>query len=326
MVSKKLQVRMLCAVVVTGVGLAACTDLGPPQAGGSAGSSSSNMNQGSSGASPMTTGGTSDQTSSGGGDNSSAAGTGGSDASSAGSGSIGGDTSSGGSGTGGASAGTAGGGASAGTTGVAGSTATDPCAHTGARTRTDLTPTSGRVECATNDFGIEGDWKLNSSDPPLMTTDFTGSNVCGKGQIAQVIATATSNGAPDYGRYWGGGLAFALHTESAGAISEVYNASTNGFGGISLTISGATIPAEMRFKFKMFGSNENYCKEVKGATSGQIITLNTGDAVHNCWAPDSTSTLDVTSLENYEVQVVSQTTGNVPFDFCLTNITAIPAN
>jgi hypothetical protein len=73
----------------------------------------------------------------------------------------------------------------------------------------------------------------------------------------------------------------------------------------------------------MIGSNENYCLELKGATSGQTITLHTGDAVHNCWAPDNASTLDITMIENYEVQVVSQTTEAVPFDFCLTNITAI---
>ncbi len=324
--SKKLRVRMVCAVIVTGIGAAACTDLGPPAAAGSAGASNMTTNAGNSGTSADTSGGGTDQTSSGatGGDTSSTTGgTGGSDTSVAGGGASGATTSGG---AGGASAGTSGATSSAGTSGVGGGTVDDMCTHTGARTQTSLTPTDGRLTCATNDFGIEGDWKLNSSDPQLMTVDFTGSNVCGKGQIAQVIATATSNGAPDYGRYWGGGLAFAMHTEVAGGTSEPYDALSNGLGGISVTIAGATIPAEMRFKFKMFGSNENYCKEVMGATSGQTITLNTGDAVHNCWAPDNASTLDVTNIENYEVQVVSQTTENVPFDFCLSNITAIPAN
>ncbi len=324
MVSNKLRVQMVCAVVLTGVGLAACSDLTPIPAGGSAGTA--NMNSGSSGSSPVdNSGGSAVSTGATGGDTSTATGgTGGSDSSTAGTVSTGGDTTS--AGSGGASAGSGGSGATAGSTSTGGGTTVDMCAHTGARTQTNLTPTDGRLTCATNDFGIEGDWKLNSSDPQLMTVDFTGSNVCGKGQIAQVIATATSNGAPDYGRYWGGGLAFALHTESAGGTSEPYDATTNGLGGISATISGATIPAEMRFKFKMFGSTENYCKEVMGATSGQTITLMTGDAVHNCWAPDNTMTLDATSLENYEVQVVSQTTANVPFDFCLTNISAIAAN
>jgi hypothetical protein len=52
-------------------------------------------------------------------------------------------------------------------------------------------------------------------------------------------------------------------------------------------------------------------------------TRSTGDAVHDCWAPDNASTLDVTMIENYEVQVVSQTSMAVPFDFCLTEITAL---
>jgi hypothetical protein len=73
----------------------------------------------------------------------------------------------------------------------------------------------------------------------------------------------------------------------------------------------------------MIGVNDSFCKEVDGATSGQTIVLHTGDAVHNCWQPDNTATLDVTMLENYEVQVVSQTSGDVPFDFCLTEITAL---
>lgn len=327
MVSNKLRVRMLSAIVVAGIGVAACDQELAPQyqhPGGSAGTTS-NMDPGSSGTNPGSAGTDSVPVGGTGGDGSASGGTAGSDITAAGNAGTGGVAASGGSaGTaaGGAGAGTGGSAPVAGTTGSGGDTTVDMCAHTGARTKTDLTPTNGRLTCATNDFGIEGDWKLNSADPDLMTVDFSGSNVCGKGKIHQVIAT-TAGGAPDYGRYWGGGLAFAMHTDVPGGPSVPYNATTNGLAGISATISGATIPMEMRFKFKMFGSNENYCKEVMGATSGQSIVLHTGDAVHNCWSPDSTSTLDVTNIENYEVQVVSQTSGDISFDFCLTNITAL---
>ena len=233
-------------------------------------------------------------------------------------------------GTGGAAGGGAGGsggtsvsgGGSVSTGGGGMTSVPDACMHTGPRTLTDLTPNNGQLTCATNDFGVQGDWKLNSSDPQLMTTTFTGSMVCASGTIAQVIATATSNGQPDFGRYWGGGVAFPMN--EVGGIVSGYDAPLNGLAGISATISGSTIPAQMRFKFKMIGINDSFCIEVDGATSGQNVVLHTADAKHNCWAPDTTLTLDATMIENYEVQVVSQTSEAVPFNFCLTNITAIP--
>lgn len=321
MESLKLRARVLCAIGLGFAATVACGDLTPaPVSNGSAGSSGSDTNPdpGSSGSGTVSSAG-SDQGTSGGSDGGAGGGTsdaggtaGNSDAGVAGS-----------AGSGGTSSTDAGGTSSS--SGSGGAPVTDNCAHAGAQTRTDLTPTNGRVECTSNDFGVEGDWKLNSSDPQLMTTNFSGSMVCGNGTIAQVIATATSNGQPDFGRYWGGGLAFVMHTETPGGPALPYSAPANGLTGISATITAntGTIPAQMRFKFKMIGSNDSYCKEVDGATSGQTIALHTGDAIHNCWAPDNTSTLDATMIENYEVDIVSQTSGAVPFDFCLTQITAL---
>jgi hypothetical protein len=315
MESLKLRVRVLCAIGLGFAAATACGDLTPTPASSdaSAGSSNSQTNPdtGSSGSGTVSSAGSGQATSGGsgggGGDTSDAGGTAGSsDAGVAGSA---------------GSSSTDAGGAS-GSAGSTGSSTTDSCTHTGPQTRTDLTPTNGRVECTSNDFGVEGDWILNSSDPQLMTTNFSGSMVCGSGTIAQVVATPTSNGQPDFGRYWGGGLAFVMHTETPGGPALPYNAVANGLTGVSATITG-TIPAQMRFKFKMIGSNDSYCKEVDGATSGQTIALHTGDAVHDCWAPDNTSTLDATMIENYEVDVVSQTTEAVPFNFCLTQITAL---
>lgn len=319
MESLKLRVRVLCAISLAVAAAAACGDLTPTpvSSNASAGSSSSETNPdpGSSGSGTTSSAGSDQGTSggSGGGDTPDAGGTAGSsDAGVAGSAGSAGSSSTDAGGAGGSS-------------GSTGTPVTDPCTHTGAQTRTDLTPTNGRVECTSNDFGVEGDWKLNSSDPQLMTTNFTGSMVCGSGTIAQVVATATSNGQPDFGRYWGGGIAFVMHTETPGGTALPYNATANGLTGISATITAntGTLPAQMRFKFKMIGSNDSYCKEVDGATSGQTIVLHTGDAIHDCWAPDNTSTLDATMIENYEVDVVSQTTEAVPFDFCLTAITAL---
>jgi len=285
--------------------------------GGTGGGAGTDSNPGSSGTSAVPNGG-SDPTSS--------AGSGGG-AATAGSSGTGGASVGGAGGAGGTGGGTDSGGSSgtSGTAGSGGSPIADPCAHTGPQTKTDLTPTNGRVECATNDFGIEGDWKINSADPALITSAFTGSMVCANGTIAQVVATTTSGGEPDFGRYWGGGIALIMHNEGAGFLAQPYNATANGLTGISVKITAGAkpIPAQMRFKFKMTTSNESYCIEVDGATSGQTVTLHTRDAKHNCWMPDTTSTLDPTTIENYEVQVVSQTSMAVPFDFCLSEITAL---
>ncbi len=317
MQSLKLGVQVLCAVGLASVAAIACDQALAPQyqhpsdsSGGSAGVDS---NPGGSGTGTIPSGGSNPVASSGAGGSAGNDGT----AATSGSGGASAGGTSGASNVGGGSGGTGGSG------GSGGSPTVDMCAHSGPRTRTDLTPTNGRVECATNDFGVEGDWKINSADPALITSGFTGSMVCANGTIAQVGATPTSGGQPDFGRYWGGGIALVMHNEGAGFLADPYNATANGLTGISVKMSGATIPAEMRFKFKMIGINDSYCSEVKTPTSGQTIVLHTGDAVHNCWAPDSASTLDVTMIENYEVQVVSQTTMAVPFDFCLTEIKAL---
>jgi len=202
----------------------------------------------------------------------------------------------------------------------------DPCAPvTGTRTKTDLTPTDGRITCAQDDFGIQGDWKLNTFDNAKypMVVDFSGSKVCTSGTMPQVIPTPPAT-TPDYGYYWGTGVALVMHNEAQGGSSEPYNATTNGLGGISAKISGKTIPKDLRFKFKMIGSNDDYCMAVTGATDGQTITLHLSDAINNCWASTHPLTLDPTNIENYEVQVVSNTTAAVPFDFCLSAITALP--
>jgi hypothetical protein len=321
MESLKLRVRVLCVVGLTGAAAAACGDLptqGQPSSGGATSSAGSDSNPGSSGTTAIASGGSTPVSSGGSGGTAGSDSTAGSSSSGASAGGTGGTSGSGG---------TAGTDSTAGSGGSGGSPAPDPCLHTGPRTRTDLTPTNGRVECTTNDFGIEGDWKINSSDPQLMTSNFSGSMVCASGTIARVIATPTSMGMPDFGRYWGGGLAFVLHTLSAGGTGFAYDATANGLAGISLKITAntGTLPAQMRFKFKMIGTNNDFCKEVDNATSGDTITLKTGDAVHNCWAPDTMAVLDPTMLENYEVQVVSQASMAVPFDFCLSQITALAA-
>jgi hypothetical protein len=314
MQSLKLRVQVLCAVGLASVAAVACDQALAPRYqhpnDGSGGSAVGDSNPGGSGTGTVPSGGSDPGASSGAGGSVASDGTAGASGSA-------GASAAGNGGTSNTSSGSGGGG------GSGGSPAVDMCAHIGPRTRTDLTPTNGRVECATNDFGVEGDWKINSADPALITSGFTGSMVCANGTIAQVVATPTSGGQPDFGRYWGGGLAFVMHNGGAGFLAEAYDATANGLTGISVKLSGATIPAEMRFKFKMIGINDSYCSEVKNPTSGQAIMLHTGDAIHNCWAPDSASTLDVTMIENYEVQVVSQTSMAVPFDICLTEIKAL---
>jgi len=172
------------------------------------------------------------------------------------------------------------------------------------------------------------------------TEDFTGAKACIKGNAAKVDTASaicksgmfTPPAMDCYGEYWG--IAIGLNLNQAidpmtmmGAKEQPYDATNlQGFG---FDIEGAVIPGGTDFRFKVEDGTKEYCtpKSVKVTKGFQIIKLS--DLMAECWQttdpPNARVTPAVQShLIKISWQVVTNTGGVVPFDFCVSDIRAIP--
>lgn len=190
-----------------------------------------------------------------------------------------------------------------GTTGEGGAPPTTP--------KYDIVAMDGRIVPGSNTFGIDGEWRKFGFDVTAIETRFVNSQVCIRGKIV--------------GGGWGGGLQLVLHAPTTeGGLGQPYDAIANGMAGIRFVIEGATVPARARVKFKQIGTNDDYCRELS-LKSGDQITLRTVDALHSCPAPGG-GAVNPTQLENFEIHMYPEAAADLPFDFCVKQVTAMPAN
>jgi hypothetical protein len=181
--------------------------------------------------------------------------------------------------------------------------------------RTAIVSEGGRIVPDSNDFGIDGEWRIFGADTQLLMPTFDKKKVCVKGTILGVKGG-------DFGRYWGGGLQLVLHNASAGGSPLPYDAKASGLAGLVFEILGPMVPPRIRLKFKMAGTNDSYCRNVE-AVMGDDLDLAVAEALHNCWMPGG-APVDATNLENFEVHIVPEDPVDIPIDFCVTALTAIP--
>jgi len=204
-----------------------------------------------------------------------------------------------------------------------------------------LEPKDGWVP-DTNEAKIQGALFSFGDDVSKMgkTEDFTGTKACIKGNAAKVDTssdvcknkTFTPPAMDCYGQYWG--IAIGLNLNQSidpatmmGAKEAPYDASNlQGFG---FDIEGDIIPGGTDFRFKVEDGTKEYCtpKSVKVKKGFQIIKFS--DLMAECWQttdpPNATVTPAVQShLIKISWQVVTNTGGVVPFDFCVSDIRAIP--
>lgn len=175
----------------------------------------------------------------------------------------------------------------------------------------ELTTVDGRISADSNDFGIDGEWRKFGADMTLLETNFTGNKICIKGSVTQ----------------WGGGIQLVLHrSPTDGAPGTAYNSVVNKFAGLKMVIEGKDIPANggasvIKVKFKQVLINDDFCQTLN-LFSGAAFSLPVSKAVRNC---QGTSQVDPTQLENFEIHIVPTTATPVTLDFCLRNVTVMPA-
>jgi len=175
----------------------------------------------------------------------------------------------------------------------------------------ELVTVDGRISPESNDFGIDGEWRKFGADMTLLETTFTGNKICIKGSVTQ----------------WGGGIQLVLHrSQTDGAPGSAYDSVANGLAGLKMVIEGKDIPANggasvIKVKFKQVLINDDFCQTLN-LFSGAAFSLPVSKAVRNC---QGTSQVDPTQLENFEIHIVPTTATPVTLDFCLRNVTVMPA-
>jgi hypothetical protein len=227
-------------------------------------------------------------------------------------------------GTGGAPAQTGGtGGAPAGGAGGAGGGGSIPTGQGLALTHA----ADGWVAGTTNQAGIQGSFYeygdfqgTPAGDTTVELGDLaTPTTVCISGVASQVL---TPDGAtePAYGQYYGGGLALNLADPGGGAATGQWSRGT--VTGFSFTVTGPTIPPNLRFNASTGpGAAPSYCAD--DITTTGAVSISLAALVTNCWEAGGTLLPATQTLEAIQWQVVTVTDASTPFDFCIENLTAL---
>lgn len=181
-----------------------------------------------------------------------------------------------------------------------------------------LVSVDGFVKGSTNGFGIEGQWVSYGAPTAQVTPNFSGLQVCVKGNYPRVPDSS------QWAAYWGGGIALILRQDGKGG-SRVYDAEQHQFAGLEMTISGSEIPHELRLKFKESGSVDNYCTAFKNVKSGDRVRLMVADVTKDCWNAGGAH-VNAKNLEHFQLQVFPELGADIKMDLCLTDINVVPSD
>lgn len=196
-----------------------------------------------------------------------------------------------------------------------------------------LTPIDGWVDIDSNTIGVQGAMFSYGDDVSKMgmESDFTGSNACIKGTAAKVeMPCEFMPPATDcYGQFWGAAIGLNLNQpidEATGMGVETplpYDASA--LKGFAFEISGATVPTSLRFKIE--DATGEFCNLGTMKVGVGPNTFLFSDLTTECWKPTATSRKGDTAkagLLKIAWQVVTNTSGTIPFDYCVSNVRALP--
>ncbi len=200
-----------------------------------------------------------------------------------------------------------------------------------------LAPMDGWVDGASNTLKVQGAM-FDYGDPTSLmgeTKDFTGTKACIKGTAAKVdmksTACTTKMFTPPavdcFGEYWGAAIGLNLNqaidmTTMMGGPPMAFDASA--IKGFTFTISGMTVPTSLRFKAE--DASGEFCTPKAVPVKLGANTINLSQLIKECWAPKmgaATADSAKTGLIKIAWQVVTDTTGPIPFDYCVEDLRAV---
>lgn len=215
--------------------------------------------------------------------------------------------------------------------------------------------TDGWIEADANTLGVQGavfayaDPHTETGDGvgPEMVTVIEGPTACIKGEAFKVDTkcdtTMLTPPAMDcYGEYWGAAIGFNLNQpkvpdpdnpeEEIGGDPEPFDLSGK-VSAFSFKITGATIPTSLRFSVDSGEGDAvtQYCttsmtKIVPDANG--VVTVKLDDLRSECWLgtafSDPQNRADLTKIVKIAWGVVTNDKSAVPFDFCVSEVIAVP--
>ena len=177
----------------------------------------------------------------------------------------------------------------------------------------ELSPLAGYVARSSNCAGVQGA-VVAFADTVGSQISVTSANddICVSGTAVHAV-----NG--NFDSYWGAVVALELNNDGVGNLLP-YNATSNGVGGFVLSLTGAGIPSDLRFRVAVSGQSTAYCAPLASNTLPQFVNL--VDTHPQCWLGGDVTTPDRTRLERIELQIPSQAVADVPFNFCIKDLMA----
>jgi hypothetical protein len=205
-----------------------------------------------------------------------------------------------------------------------------------------LTPNDGWIDAQSNVPKIQGA-VFGFADPTSarsLLKDLSGSNMCINGTAAQVDMASeacvnkmfTAPATDCYGEYWGSAIGLNLNqpldmtTEPPmGGTPLPYDASAlKGFG---FEVSGNTVPPPASIRFKVQDNQgKEYCNPPTSKLKIGVNNFLFSELVTECWGTTTkslTAETAQTKLVMLAWQVVTNTSTNVPYDFCVSNLRAL---
>lgn len=167
-----------------------------------------------------------------------------------------------------------------------------------------------------------------------------GTKACIQGEAFKVDTKCeiTDPNATDcYGEFWGAAIGLNLNQpkvpdpdtgEPVGGTPEPFDAS--GISAFTFKLDGPTIPTSLRFSVDG-GDGVQYCTtsetKLMPLPADGILTVKLEDLRANCWETSAFANNDApdrSSIIKIAWAVVTDTTSAKPFDFCVTDLVAVP--
>jgi len=194
----------------------------------------------------------------------------------------------------------------------------------------ELTPSDGWLSGDDNQLGIQGAVFAfaDAVSGVGLIEDFEGNRLCLRGTAARVdlLCTPVTPATDCYGQYFGAAIGLNLNQarndDATGGDPMPFDASA--LLGFSFEVSGSAVPATLRFVVD--SADAQFCNPAAKPVRLGSNTFLLRDLARECWAPGAGPTAESVSsrLLRLAWQVVTNPNSAVPFDFCVTNLRAVP--
>lgn len=193
---------------------------------------------------------------------------------------------------------------------------------------------NGWLNADENSLGVQGAVfaYADNTTKLSMTESITdnGASACITGTAAKVVdpCTITDPNANDcYGEYWGAAIGFNLNQpvdEATGEGGDPMPFDLSSVAAIDFELAGSVIPTSMRFTLETDAGDHCTIPSTKIIAGPNHIELD--KLVAECWTGGAQTPLASRSSSlKIAWQVVTTTGSETPFDFCVTNVVAVPA-